>query len=107
MHRADLEKRLLQRMQSPVLLQPFDSRDFFLPDLANRSKAGVRWRAIDQNRARAALAFAAAVFGAREIEPIAKDGEQRIVGGNLGMTNCAVHPQCQMRRVILAAAEPV
>ena len=76
MHRADLEKCLLQRMQPPVLLQPFDRRDFFLADFANLREAGVRWRAVDQHRARAALAFAASVFCAGQLEVVPQHAEQ-------------------------------
>jgi len=63
-------------MQPPVLLQPFDGRDFFLPDFANWRKAGMRWRSIDQNRARATLAFAASVFRSGQLEVVAQDAEQ-------------------------------
>src|SRR5438876_2883667 len=94
-------------MKTSVLLESLDCRDGAA--LKQRSVLPARSDrlTIDQNRARAALAFAAAVFGAGEVERIAKDGEQRIVGGNLGLTNCAVHPQCQMHAVILPAAERV
>src|SRR6266536_2784647 len=92
-------------MKTSVLLESLDRRDGAA--LKQRSVLPARSDrlTIDQNRTRAALAFAAAVFGAREIEPIAKDGEQRIVGGNLGLTNCAVHPQCQMHAAILPGLE--
>jgi len=67
-------------MQPPVLFQPFDGDDFFLPDLSDLSKARVSGCALNQDRASAALAFAAPVFGARQVEVIPQDAEQTALG---------------------------
>ncbi len=64
LHRADFHERFLEGMQLAVLIQPFDGGDFFAGDRADGCDARAGGCSIDQHRARAALAFAAAVLGA-------------------------------------------
>lgn len=72
-----IEKSLLERMKPAVLLKAFDGGHRLLADGANRSMAGTSWDAIDENGASAALALAAPIFCAGEIEIIAQHAEKR------------------------------
>src|SRR5207302_1752803 len=80
LHGAFLDEGFLDRMQFPVLRQSFDGLDFAPSDLRNLCLAGSDRTAIEQHGAGAALAFAAAVFGSREIQVFAQHLEQGAPG---------------------------
>ena len=60
----------------PCRRQPLDRRDRRALDLAHRHQARVDHRAVDQHRARAALALAAALLGAGQAQVLAQHVEQ-------------------------------
>ena len=68
LHGLAVHKRLLQRMQTLSIRQTFNRRDLFAADRTHRSQAGSMRHSVDQNSASAALAFAASVFRARQVE---------------------------------------
>src|SRR5882724_7917125 len=76
LHRANLEERLLQRVQPSVVLQALDGCDLPARGSANRGDARPRRGAVDEYSASAALALAATVFASREIEIVAQNAEQ-------------------------------
>lgn len=68
-----VEEGLLNRMKAAGLLEAFDGGNGFAVGCGNGSYARTTRRTIEQNCAGAALAFAAAVFGASKTEVVAKD----------------------------------
>jgi hypothetical protein len=70
LHRARLQKGLLQRMKPPILLQPLDCSDAFAGHVGSASLAGSCRLPIDQNSAGSAFALAAPILGSREFEII-------------------------------------
>src|SRR5215475_10313748 len=64
-------------MQAPVFSQVLNCGDGLSFGFGYGSKTRAVRRTVNEDGARAALAFAAAVFGAGEIELFAKNGEQR------------------------------
>src|SRR5438477_428721 len=79
---AFLEKGLLNRRKMAMLDllgQAFDGSDLRVGDAGGGHGTGAGRIAIDQHGAGAALAFAAAVLGAGEIEAIAQDGKKILV----------------------------
>ncbi len=54
----------------------FDRDYLVIADQADLRAAGAFGDSVDEDGARAALAFAAAVFGAGQVELVAEDGEQ-------------------------------
>jgi hypothetical protein len=77
---ALIEKGLLHRMELAVLLESFDGGDGFSGGVADRELAGAARRAIEQNGAGAALAFAATVFCSGEAKLFAQSKQQSCVG---------------------------
>src|SRR5215467_9245962 len=63
-----LEEGLLNEMEAARLFEAFDGGNGFSRGSGNQSDAGATRRAVQQNRAGAALSLAATVFGAREAE---------------------------------------
>jgi len=59
-------------MQLAVLLDALDGDDFLAADIAGVRDARFRCHAVDQDSARAALTFAAAVLAARQVELVAQ-----------------------------------
>lgn len=76
LERALIEKSLLHGMKLAVLFETFDSEDGFSIRVANGKLAGTPRRAVQQNGASAALAFAAAVFGSGKAELLAQGEKQ-------------------------------
>ena len=70
--------------------QPLDRRDRRAVDLADRHEAGVDDGAVDEDRARAALAFAAALLRAGQPEVLAQDVEQAAHPGHVDLGRGAV-----------------
>ena len=79
LHGVGLDEGLLQGMEAAVLRQTFDGGYLFSFDLGDARYAGAHGRAIDEDGASAAMAFATAVFGAGEPEFVAEDPEQEAV----------------------------
>jgi len=63
--------------------QPFDGLDLLRPDHAHRGTTGARRAALDQDRAGAAAALAAAVLAAGQAQVVAQHAQQRAVGVGL------------------------
>ena len=79
LHRAHFEESFLQRMQLAVHFQAFDGGDLSAGGGTYFHAAGMGGQSIYQDRAGAALTFAATVLGSGQIEVIAQDAEQRSV----------------------------
>jgi hypothetical protein len=71
------QEGFLKRMKLAISLQAFDRENFSLPNAPDCQQAGPNSRAIQQDSACAATPLAASVFGAREIQVIAQDAQQR------------------------------
>ena len=69
---ALIEEGLLHRVKLAVLFEAFNGDDGFSRGVSDGELAGAPRRAVQQNRAGAALAFAATVFGSSEAEFFAK-----------------------------------
>ena len=80
LHRVFLDEGFLDRVQFPVLRQALDGFDVAAFDLRNLCLAGSNRIAVEQHGAGAALAFAAAVFGSREVQVLAQHLEQGAPG---------------------------
>jgi hypothetical protein len=63
---ALIEKSLLHRMKLAVLFEAFNGDDGFSRSVSDRKLAGTPRRAIQQNGAGTALAFATTIFGSGE-----------------------------------------
>jgi hypothetical protein len=66
LERALIEKSLLYGMKLTVLFEALDGSDGFSCGFSDRELAGAARRTVQKNRAGAALAFAATVFGSSE-----------------------------------------
>src|SRR5580692_645450 len=75
---AAVEKRLLQQFQAAVRSQAFDRDDLRAFGLKRRDEAAVHQRSVDQNGARAALAFATPFFRSGQAKLVAQDVEQAL-----------------------------
>lgn len=80
-------------MQRVAFREAFDGGDGFLVRITDGRDAGCNTLAIDQHRAGTALAFTAAVFGARELAFFAQNIEQRTLGVGRHRPRLAV--QCE------------
>src|SRR5262249_51384211 len=77
---AGFEERLLQRVELPALGEPLDGEDLFAGDGFDASEARADRLAVDQHRAGAAPAFAAAVFAAGQAKVVAEDAQEALTG---------------------------
>ena len=66
-------------MQFPVLLEAFNGRDIFSRDARSCQDTRTSGIAIDQDCARAADSFAAAVFATGQIKAVAQDRKQTFI----------------------------
>ena len=93
LHGAGVEEGLLERVQLAVLLEALDGGDLAGGDRAELGDARARRRAVDQHRAGAATALAAAVLGAGQAEVVAEHAEQRPIAIGVDADRLAVDPQ--------------
>ena len=75
-----VQESLLERVEVSVRLDTFDGGDWLTGGDTDGCTAGPHWGAIHENGAGAALAFAATVFGAGQVEFVAQDAEQGAFG---------------------------
>lgn len=68
----------------------FDGGDLLLGDVTDTSDARAAGLAIDEDRTRAALALAAAVFASRQIEMVAQHEQQAGIGIHIGGIDATV-----------------
>src|SRR5204862_3130857 len=101
LQRFMLQERFLYRMQAPVVLESFNRGNGAALKERGLRLARLDRLPVDENRAGAALTFAAAVLRAGEIQRVAKHGEQRLVGCDVSLMNCAVHLQSDLHLSIL------
>src|SRR5258708_5913910 len=93
LHGVGFDEGLLQRVQTAVLLDPFDCRDLFALRFAERSDAAPYGRAVQKHGTGAALTFAAAVLGSGKVEFIAEYVEEGAFGIALDAMPGAVDDQ--------------
>ena len=84
---------LLHLGQLAVYGKALNGFDLLALEAGNRHRTGSQWQAIDQHRARAADADAAAIFGAGQPEVIAQHPEQRGLGIDIESVLFAVDGQ--------------
>jgi len=77
LHRAFLDEHVLDRMQISIPRQPLNCFNFVALDLGEFSQTGSDRIAVEQHRARAALALAAPEFRSGKIEIFPQYVEQR------------------------------
>jgi hypothetical protein len=83
LHGIEFDEGFLKRMQLAIVLQSFDRGDLLALRQFGRDAAGSDGFAVKENRASAALSFAAAIFSAGEVEFFAeyiKEGPLWIAG---------------------------
>src|SRR5262249_40722183 len=83
--RGLVEKRSLHGMEEPILLESFNGDDRLASRVTHGKLAGAPRRAVQQNRACAALAFAATVLGSSQPQLFAQCVEQ--TGGRIRLEN--------------------
>ena len=91
LHGGFVEESLLQGMQVVANGEAFDRSDLVIPDEADLRAARTLGDSIDEDGAGAALAFAAAVLGAGEVELVAQDGEQGPLRFSINFADGAVY----------------
>jgi len=101
---ALIEKCLLHRMELAVLFEALNGDDGFSGGVGDRELAGPARRAIQQNCARATLAFAASVFGSGKAKLFAQRKKQcglgiRLEGAALSVNLCVEWPCHVISRV--------
>jgi hypothetical protein len=94
--RPSLKKCFLHRVQLATLRQPFDRQYAFLVGVPDGCHAGGNTFAVEQDGAGAALAFATAVFRAREIKVFTQDFEQRTIGISSDSSGLAVNRESEL-----------
>jgi hypothetical protein len=75
-----LKKRLLYGMQCTVTFETFDRHDLLACSGGQRGEAGPHGFSSEQYGAGSALTFAAAVLGSRQLQLIAQDPQQGLLG---------------------------
>lgn len=85
-----IEKRLLHRVQSAVLREPFDGDDLVPGAAEGRHEAGMVGHAVEPDRASAAVSLVAALFDAEEAE-LAQEGSEALPRRGLRREGPAVH----------------
>jgi hypothetical protein len=96
LERPSLKKCFLHWVQLPSLRQPFDRQHCLLVRVPDSRHAGGNTFAVDQDGAGAALAFATAVFRAREIKVLTQDFEQRTIGISSDSSGLAVNRESEL-----------
>src|SRR5450759_2539802 len=96
---ALVEERLLERAQVPVDREPLDRHDLRPVGLDREHQAGIDDAAVQADGARTALAHEAAFLGARELQIVAQDVEQRVVDGHVKRPPAPVHGQLDQDRL--------
>ena len=91
--RFGVEKGLLDRMQLVGRADRLDRRDRLAGDGADARDARPGRLAVDEDGAGAALALAASEFAAGEIELVAQDGQEAVVGLALHLVRASVDPE--------------
>src|SRR5262249_3976142 len=87
--------------QTSVALESFDGGDVAALHLRRARLARLDRLPVDENGAGAALALAAAVLRAGEVERLAENGQQRVDGRDLDVASRAVDPQSDAHRAIV------
>src|SRR5207247_8359009 len=90
---AGLGERLLHPVQPPVLREPFHGDDVVAVRLRGEDEARADEPAVEEHRARAALALLARVLRARQAEPLAEREEQALALPDLRLVRLAVDPE--------------
>src|SRR5262249_48138496 len=83
LHRPDLQKGFLQRVELAVSLQALDGGDLLARASLNAGDAGPGGLAVDEHRAGAAAALAAAVLAPGQVQVVPQDAEQAPPGVGL------------------------
>ena len=104
LHRARLDERLLHAVQPVAVGEPLD-RDHVVPvRLRRQHEARAHEHAVEQHRARAALALLARVLRARHVELLAQRVEQRLALPAVGLALDAVDAQRDPHASVLSSA---
>jgi len=90
----------LDRVQHPIGFQPLQRHDSAVPDATDRDHAGARRDAVDQNRARAALAQAATELRTIQRQIVAQHVKQRRAASNTDVEDPPVDAQAQLAWLI-------
>jgi hypothetical protein len=107
LHGTGLRERLLHRVQLPVPREPLDRDDVVAVGLRGENETRADELAVEQHRARAALALLARVLRARQAEPLAQREEQALALPELGLTLLAVDRQLDPHARHLSSARSV
>jgi hypothetical protein len=78
-------------VEAAVALDALYGRDLLVGCTRDCDLAATNWLAVKQNRAGAALPFAAAVLGAGEGEFLAEGGEEDAIGGDVEAQMARIH----------------
>src|SRR6185436_1962111 len=90
---VSIEESLLHRVELAFGRESFDGDDALSCHRAHFRDASFLRRPVHQHRARRALSFAAAEFGAGKIQVVAEDAEECAVGIRIDSPPSAVHKQ--------------
>src|SRR5262249_58515707 len=104
---AGLEDGLLPGMELPIREEPFDRDDVVPLGLSGEQGARADELAVEQNRARAALALLARVLGARQAEPLTQRKKQALALPHVRLVHLAVDAEPDLHVRHLASAREV
>ena len=90
LHRAVPDERLLQRMEPALGLEPAHGDERPAAHGAREDEAARHRPAVEQHRAGAAHALAAAFLRVEDAERVAQHGEQRLLGARLHLAGPSV-----------------
>ena len=85
LHGARVDERLLDPVQPVLAAQPFDRPDLVPVGLRGQDEARADELAVEQHRARAALALLARVLRAGQAERVAQRRQQALAGPDVGL----------------------
>ena len=91
LHGIRFQEGLLEWVKLAVLLEAFDGPDLLFAEVSDMLVAGTGGRAINQNRASAALPFTAAVFAAGEAEIITQNAEESAFAIGIDINGFSIH----------------
>ena len=94
---AEIRKRLLQRMKTPIGHQTFDSSDTATITFDRQDQTGQHRNIVKQDGTCAALAEFTTVLGAAKIQILAENLEQRLVWRETDFDWLVVYLQCNVR----------
>ena len=107
LHRAGVGERLLHRVEAGVAAEALDRDDVVPVGLRGEDEARAHELAVEEDRARAALALLARVLRPGQLEPVAERRQEALARPDLGLAPLAVDRQLDPHARHLSSARCV